>query len=215
MQIYVDLVRDNIESFLASAFPVAKSLLADDRWLDLVRRFVREHSSRTPYFLEISREFIDFLAGSGFDDLPAFMVELCHYEWIELELTVAQGEETSDVEPHGDLLSEAPVVTPFLRLLTYEYPVHRIGAGFQPDSRERTQLVAHRRPDHRVGFMQVNRLAMGLLERLDGRTRGADAIQLMVSQLPHVEPERLRDSGRAALCKFRELGIVRGTKRIT
>ncbi len=217
LQLYVDLVYENIESFLASTFPVTKSLLAGERWSDLVRQFIREHPCTTPFFLEISREFLEFIAARTSENLPPFMVELCHYEWIELDLAVAQGDEAQDVDPDGDPLSGMPVVTPFLRTLAYRYPVHRIGPAFQPAAPpgQATELVAYRRPDYRVGFMQVNQLAMSLLDTLNGHTSGANAIDRIVANLPRLDPVQLRVSGRAALQSFRNAGIVLGTRCTT
>jgi hypothetical protein len=115
MQIYVDLFYNNIESFLASAFPVAKQVLAGERWPALVRQFIHEHGSESPYFLEISQEFLTFLAERKPIGLPPFMLELCHYEWVELALGVAEDEIPEEgVDPGGDLLAGIPVVSPLI-----------------------------------------------------------------------------------------------------
>ena len=52
--IYRDLIYNNIESFLSGGFPVLRSLYSDERWHALVRDFVRDHVSHSPYFLETS-----------------------------------------------------------------------------------------------------------------------------------------------------------------
>ena len=70
MSIYLSLFYNNIENFLASAFPVAKRVLGEKPWHELVREFVHRHPSTSPYFLEISQEFLSFLGdrklqGSG------------------------------------------------------------------------------------------------------------------------------------------------------
>ena len=50
MAIYRDLVYSNMESFIASNFPVIRTLYDDDQWSTLAHEFFREH--QCPSFLE-------------------------------------------------------------------------------------------------------------------------------------------------------------------
>ena len=61
MQIYRQLVFNNLESFLATGFPVVKATLGDKAWPALIRDFLRRHRSKTPYLFEISEEFLAYL----------------------------------------------------------------------------------------------------------------------------------------------------------
>ncbi|TNE83159.1 MAG: DUF2063 domain-containing protein, partial [Gammaproteobacteria bacterium] len=45
MQIYRDLIYNNIESFLASGFPILRSLMDDQRWHEIARDFIHRHQS--------------------------------------------------------------------------------------------------------------------------------------------------------------------------
>ena len=216
MQIYVDLFYNNIESFLASAFPVAKSLFDEDRWRALVRVFVHRHPSESPYFLEISQEFLTFLADSRPGGLPPFMLELCHYEWVELALSVAEEEfPGQDVDPEGDLRCGIPVVSPLIWKLAYRFPVHEIGPAFQPQEpgRQPTQLVVYRRRDDRVRFMEVNTLTMALLDALQpGNVSGAEALEVLAAQVPELDRGVLDREGLAILERLRTAEIIAGTK---
>ena len=64
-------------------------------------------------------------------DLPPFAQELAHYEWVELALDVAE-DEAPVYEAGADLLAGAPVLSPLARPLAYTWPVHRLGAAYQP-----------------------------------------------------------------------------------
>ncbi|MFP6834742.1 MAG: putative DNA-binding domain-containing protein, partial [Pseudomonadales bacterium] len=86
MQIYLDLFYNNIEGFLANGFPITKKLLGSALWHQVARDFVDRHASESPYFLEISQEFLTYLELAKRADLPDFIIELCHYEWVELAL---------------------------------------------------------------------------------------------------------------------------------
>ena len=92
LKIYRDLVYNNVEGFISGGFPVLRSLYRDEDWHQLVREFIDQHRCHTPYFLEISQEFLKFLMQrdeSGPND-PPFLLELAHYEWVELALDVAE-----------------------------------------------------------------------------------------------------------------------------
>lgn len=218
MQIYVDLFYNNIESFLANTFPVAKKVLGDERWHELARAFVHRHPSDSPYFLEISQEFLTFLADSQPADVPPFLLELCHYEWVELALSVAEQEiPSAGIDPAGDLLDGIPVVSPLIWKLGYAYPVHQIGADFQPQTPgdQPTQLVVYRRRDDSIGFMAVNALTMALLDELDGKVTGRQALQQLTARAAGVDPEVVSREGLATLERLRNAEILVGTQSET
>ena len=88
-----ELFYNNVEGFISSGFPVLRELLDDKTWHAMVRDFFSRHRCKTPYFLEISAEFLDYLENErDTSDDPPFIKELAHYEWAELALTVAEQE---------------------------------------------------------------------------------------------------------------------------
>lgn len=215
MQVYVDLFYNNIEGFLAGAFPVAKKVMGEQRWPVLVRAFVHRHPSESPYFLEISQEFLGFLGDRPPLPLPPFLLELCHYEWVELALAVAQEEiPRTGVDRGGDLEHGVPVVSPLIWKLAYAYPVHQIGPEHQPDApgAEATQLVVYRRRDDSVHFLAVNVLTMALLDALDGTRSGAEVLRRLAVEVADLAPEVVYTEGLATLARLRAAEIVLGTR---
>lgn len=92
MQIYRDLFYNNVEGFLANAFPVIRRLSSDAVWHARVRDFFARHRSTAPEFHRMSEEFLKFLQderGQHPDD-PPFLIELAHYEWVELALGLSE-----------------------------------------------------------------------------------------------------------------------------
>ena len=214
LKIYRELIYNNVESFLAGAFPVAKRTLGKGRWPELVRRFVHRHPSESPYFLEISQEFLTFLDALEPEAVPPFLLELCHYEWVELALSVAEDElPEAGVDPQGDLLTGVVVVSPLIWKLAYRFPVHRIGPDHQPETppEEPTQLVVYRRRDDRVRFMEVNALTLALLDAL-GDVSGAAALEQVAARIPEHDPEQLRAAGLETLERLRKAEILLGTR---
>ena len=76
LQVYRDLVYRNIKGFIDSTFPVLCSLHSEAEWEALVREFIREYRCHSPLFLEISEEFIGFLASREQDPTRPWMLEL-------------------------------------------------------------------------------------------------------------------------------------------
>jgi hypothetical protein len=131
----------------------------------LLRAFLAEHRASTPYFLEISQEFIAWLQ-QGYraePDDPAFMLELAHYEWVELALDVSDAQ----LPEHG----WSPLAWP----LAYRWPVQRIGADYQPAVAPEapTLLLVYRDAGLKVRFARLAPLAYRLLalEQGSGRAR--------------------------------------------
>lgn len=202
MQIYADLFYNNIEGFLASGFPVAKKILGEDRWHALVRSFVHLHPSESPYFLEIGQEFLTFLSNlvesSPESGLPPFLLELCHYEWVELALGVSEIEIPQEgVDRQGDLLDHPVAVSPLARRLAYRWPVHQIGPQHVPLEAPAapTELIVYRRRDDRVAFMVVNPLTRRLVELLE---------------LPQLSSKVVYDQGLATIERLRDADVLLG-----
>ena len=172
MKIYERLVYNNIESFISGGFPVLRALYDDDAWHALVRAFVDQHSCHTPYFLEISQEFLQFLMRDyqPRDSDPPFLAELAHYEWVELALDISE-EELPAAEEAEDILAAVVRLSPLAWSLRYRFPVHRIGPGFRPaGASEPTYLVVYRNRADQVGFIELNAVTARLLELIRDNT---------------------------------------------
>ena len=220
MAVYRELFFNNVRDLLAGTFPVSHSILGAGRWSRLVRRFYREHKAHTPYFLELPREFVEWLGARRplQEDEPAFLAELAHYEWVELALSIAEGELPAEaVDPDGDLLVGRPVLSPLAWPLAYRWPVHQLSGEFQPvgPPPSPTFIVAHRAADGRVGFLQVDAPTARLLELMEaGETlSGAALLSRVAAEFGGNDPDTLVARGRGMLATLREREIIIGTAR--
>lgn len=219
LQIYRDLFYNNVEGFVANGFPVLKSLLDDTSWHQLVRRFFRDYRCKTPYFIEIAEEFLNFLQTEQqplHQQFP-FLVELAHYEWVELAVDTSMEQiPTLGFNPNGDMLQGHPLLSPLAHVLTYEYPVHQIKPGFVPLEKSAAPhfLLVYRNLDDRVKFMEINAATaqlMGILTA-DPNLTGLQAVQQMAQLMPQVDLETLTRGARTALEHLRQVGVVLGTE---
>lgn len=215
MKIYSELVYNNNESFLLSCFPVLRKVLGQRRWERLVREFLAAHRSHTPYFRQIPDEFLQFLQDewTGGERYPDYVLELAHYEWIELVLAVSnRDEDTPAHDEDGDLTLGRPVLNPVLANLSYQWPVHRIRprAKVIPDP---TYLLVFRDAKLQLQFMQQSAVAARLLTFLeDGERTGEEAIGLLASEIGLPDPGGLLEFGSAHLRALKQVGAILGSR---
>jgi len=133
MEIYRGLFYRNVENFVSSSFPVLRKLYSDENWHKMVRDFFSNHQSVSPYFKDISKEFLTYVEKEREPQAedPVFIKELAHYEWIEIYLTFTDTEiDLKGIDVQGDLLTGKPALSPLAYLHSYHYPVHKIKPSF-------------------------------------------------------------------------------------
>jgi len=220
MQIYRDLFFNNIQSLLSSNFPVLRTLYTDQEWAHLVRDFYSEHRSQTPLFPEVAKEFLRYLQderGEQEDD-PGFLLELAHYEWVELALSLDERDPASQaVNPKGDLLKGVPVLSPLAWALSYRFPVHQIKPGFEPETapQEPIHLLVYRNFAGDVKFMKLNHISRALLDLLkeNKNASGLELLQEIAERIEYPDPGQLIKAGGELLQELKEKNIVLGTRR--
>jgi hypothetical protein len=215
VQVYRDLVFSNLSSLLSGTFPVLVRILGDSDWRSLVRIFLRDYRAHTPKFGEIAREFVEFLASMPLalsdGPWPPFMVELAHYEWVEMALQQSAAEPLPPSDA-GLLLGRPLQVSPLAWPLAYAWPVQKVGPDYQPQvpPTQPTLLLVRRSEDWSVQFSELSPLAWRLLQRietfplLDGRAQ----LQGLAVEAGMVGSPAFIDSGLALLQQMHGEGVI-------
>ncbi|KXI27176.1 HvfC family RiPP maturation protein [Paraglaciecola hydrolytica] len=166
LSIYRELFFNNILGFLSSGFPVLESLYNTNEWRRLARQFMASHHCRSPYFIDISLEFVEFLSEEYElkPNDPPFLKELAHYEWLELSVSIRKTEQDI-VLWDGQSEVKAVQFSPLASLVSYHYPVHQVSPEFQPQQQgEAVYLVVCRDKQDEVNFVLLNPLTAHLLD---------------------------------------------------
>jgi hypothetical protein len=220
LKIYRELFYNNVENLLANNFPVIRRLLGDTAWHALVRDFYREHRCHTPLFPELGKELLRYLEQrqqEGRGD-PPFLLELAHYEWIELALSL--DEQEIDAVPHdaaGDLLDGVPVPSPLAWPLAYAWPVQQLRPEYRPDVAPEAPtflLVVRNRADQ-VQFKAIDALGFQLMQALHGNDAGLNGralLEALASQLGAPDPAAFVAGGARLLEQLRARDAVLGTR---
>ncbi|MEQ1438111.1 putative DNA-binding domain-containing protein [Fontimonas sp. SYSU GA230001] len=220
LQIYRDLFYNNVEDCLRSAFPVLRRISSDAVWHARVRDFYARHRSRAPQFHRVPEEFLRYLEderGVHPDD-PPFLRELAHYEWVELELSIAPLELSPDLaDPNGDPLAAPPLLSPLAWTLAYDYPVQRIGPDFQPAApgAQPTYLIVNRDRHDQVRFLEVNAVTARLTTLIEAEpaASGRELLLRIAGELQHPDPEVVVAEGARIFAQLRDRDILLGTRR--
>ena len=221
MAIYRELFFNNINAFLSGYFPIAKSIVGDDQWGVLIRGFYRDHTSHTPLFTELAGEFLNYLANERIapTDEPRFITELAHYEWVEGALNLAADPEYDAKLLDGDLLKQAPQVSPLAWLFSYHWPVHEISAAQQPTEELDTPIhfLVYRNTDDKVVFNRLNPMSARLLQLIyepGNITTGTAALKMLVLEMQHPDQDKIISAGSTMLAEWRAKNIILGTHSV-
>lgn len=220
MKVYRELFFNNVHAFLRSAFPVVRKTLGDAAIKKLVRVWYAQHRARTPLFPKMPGEFVAWLATGpeAIASLPRWLPELAAYEWLETELDLATADvDLAGVDPGGDLVDGVPVLSPVARVVSYAWPVHRIGPGFTPDAQpaQPTTLLVYRDRTDRVRFMETNLVTHQLLLLIDadgGRT-GRELLDAITRALPHADSAAVHRAGVKTLEQLRACDALSGARQ--
>ncbi len=218
MGIYRELFYRNVEGFISGGFPVLRSLIADQPWHVMIRDFFAHYRCQTPYFLEISAEFLHYLQTEREpqkQDLP-FMLELAHYEWVEMVADTSDATiPKTGYHSQGDLLSGRPMISPLAYVLHYEFPVHRICQDYLPleTPAQATFLIVHRNAQDEVKFMEINGVTARLLTLIEENPTftGRQAVQALAKEMQHPDPAVMQQCGQQILNQLRDAGIILGS----
>lgn len=212
LAIYRELFFNNVEGFVSSAFPVLHSLYSEDDWLVLVRNFFSQHDCKSPYFLQISEEFMAFLSNEyqRTDADPEYMLELAHYEWVELALSIA------DQDPNegqiDDIQTQPMYFSSLAWRVSYAYPV-QFASSDNPHLNvmdEGNHLVIYRDNDDEIQFVAINGITAHLLQQIESNAgiSFASLLEVMQSVLPQVEAAVLESGLETTLLDLAEKGVL-------
>ncbi len=210
MAVYRDLFFNNIQETLASAFPVLHKVLDAEQWQILCEQFFADFQCHTPYLSRLPYEFVTYLKQSQVND-PPWLIELAQWEWTELELFLAPDANIT-MATTQDVLNDIPMLSPLVRLQNFNYAVHNISVDYLPDApaEQAVHLLAWRKPDDDIGFMQLNAMSARLLEMIrDNKSCTVhDMLSSIAAEYSEFDPAVIMQGGLDALQSFLNNTIV-------
>lgn len=210
LQVYRDLLFNNLQALLAGSFPVLLQVLAAEEWNALCRRYFVEHRCASPLFTEVAAEFVQWLQVLDRPPRP-FLAELAHYEWVEQALQGLDAAVLSSPATAIDAWTTPLQRSPLAWALAYQWPVQQLGRDCQPDAAptQPTFLLARRQADGRIVFSQLSVLAWQLLEQIETAAPCSGQAHLHRLADQHgLQAQALEAPGRALLAQLLDAGVI-------
>lgn len=213
MAIYREIVFNNIFSSVSVCFPVCKNILGVRAWRKLVRQFFANHQANSPIFSEIPQQFLQFL--NDVKDLPAYLQQLAHYEWVELTIGIQQTE-VIKLSKNIDLINEKPILAPANMLLEYDFAVHKISKRHIPNTTEKTCLLVFRNNAHQVKFIELNAMTFQLLTLIqEHEMTGKQALAKLAKETGHPDADAMIRFGSEILANLADQQAIIGSIKIS
>jgi len=219
MAVYRELFYNNVEDFMAGSYPVIRELMDDESWHAMIRDYYSRHKAKTPLFPTMPAEFLDYLQNErNSENDPPFLIELAHYEWIELALAVSdESIDMQTIDPNASLLEASPVISPVALSLSYAFPVHKISPDFKPTHPDNTPtfLVVYRNRQDHVKFLEINAVTFRLLQLISDNPvlTGNEVLNHVASELPGLDRDVVLKNGQRALEDLKSFGIILGARK--
>ena len=143
---------------------------------------------------------------------PVFMLELAHYEWIELDVSIAHEDEQEQKLLTTALTCSALYLSKAARNLSYQFPVQNISNHFMPKepSPQPNCFVVYRDEDDDVQFLATNAmtaLLLSIIEASDGATFD-DVCQQVLAHAPQFNAEQIAQGALVTLNAMVERGVI-------
>lgn len=219
LKVYRELVYNNIQGFIANSFPVLRKIIKDEQWHLMLRDYVCHHQAHTPLFPKMPQEFLQYLQHerTGHNEDYPFLIELAHYEWIEISISMDSRDISfENINEDGDLLEGIPQINPLAMPLGYEWPVHKISTNFLPEEKPQqpTYLLVYRDRNFKMGFIELNPVSARLVEEItkNNNQTGREILNSIAKELNHPEPETVIKGGLDIMLDFKQKDVLLGVK---
>ncbi|HDS0948603.1 TPA: putative DNA-binding domain-containing protein [Stenotrophomonas maltophilia] len=207
LAVYRRLCIDSLDSLLAGSLPRLQAQLGGARWRSLVEHYYAHHVCHTPLFPQIASEFAAWLAVQDTFALPVWAAELAHYESTQQALYI-EAREAGLQQVHAPEADSVLAVSPWVRVLGYQWPVHEDAALPEQPAATPTLLLLRRQADFGLQVEELPPLAYALLSACgDEGARVDDALQAL-ADAHGVAAEELREVAVPVLGELCAAGVL-------
>lgn len=191
MQVYRDLLFNNVCSFINLVFPVARAMLPQQQWQQLLADFFQKSQCQSPLYNDISLQFREYLSEQQHPILKQYpwLAELLQYEWLELYLDTVEIEIPILTEDKNwQLITQ-------VWILAYQYPVYNWTTTTRLEQVEHapSAIMVWRDDLDQVCVEPLSPLFAMLLEQLNQtKLTESDLYQLIKTVLPEFYEQEIQ-----------------------
>ncbi|KAB1064062.1 HvfC family RiPP maturation protein [Salibacter halophilus] len=213
---YRRLVYNVVKGVLDQGFPIAKEIMGEERWDDLVFDFFKRHKCQENEVWKMPSELVEFVDKTNYQEsigLP-YLPELLLFEWLEIQVHGMQDVALPNTQEFGSDLDEALVLNPYLEIAQFQYPVHLRSASEMEANKGHYYLLIYRELDsHLVKFMNLTGFTAILLDTLGQSPKTLrHALNEMGQSLGMEITHEIEQKAIEFIEKMVEKGVVLGVK---
>lgn len=209
MQIYRDLLFNNVCSFIDLVYPIAGAMLPKLQWQKLLAEFFRNEKCQSPFYNDISLQFREYLIDCNHPSLQEYpwLVELLQFEWLELYLDTVEIEKTTVTQQ-----SEWQLTTQ-VWVLVYQYPVYEWLSTMTISQVESmpSAIMVWRNDQHNICVERLSPLFAMLIEQINQKELLEIDIRHLISStfldFSSVQVQTLIDELSALLTRLKLLNV--------
>lgn len=183
--VYKDLIRGNIASFVNNNFPLSAEILGKRKWDSLINEFIRSYKIASPFFFDIATEFLLFMNGAIKKPKPLYLLELAHYELLDIALFHADNPPLPNNMQRFSKFNMVPIPNPVMQLCSYQWPVNLVTGKETKLARttEPTYIVIFRNRELETERLVLNSMSANLLFSIINN-KDKDADTLIIENTP-------------------------------
>ena len=163
MQIYRDLLFNNVCSFINLVYPVTRAMLPELQWQKLLNEFFQKAKCDSPFYNDISLQFREYLTDCQHPSLQQYpwLAELLQFEWLELYL------DTVEIEEKKFFPASAWQLNTHVWILVYQYPVYLWTMEHQYFEHSPSAVMVWRNQHDQICVEQLSPLFACLIEQIN------------------------------------------------
>lgn len=185
LHLYRELLLNNMRSFVETVYPVAKSLLPEATWQQLVHDFFAQSACSSPFYHDISLHFREYVEHTQLPLIESYpwLLELLQYEWLELYLDTLVLEESTVAQDsnaaHADWRLKCSVW-----VLVYQYPVYawQVGQALEQLAPQPSAIMVWRDAEDQIRVEPLNAIFAILIEQLSQAAMSSQHLQQVLQQ---------------------------------
>ena len=209
-RLFFNVTKDGLES----AYPIAFSIIGEEKFTQLAQDFFANHKAQTNLYWQMPFELIEFCKTHKYAaqfEMPYFY-ELLYFEWLEIEVQNMQDASIPNYTEANDLLNNKLVINGNYSLVHFEYPVHKLKAKQLIENKGNYYLLAYRTLENfEVKFLELSPFVVSIFEQLTSQnTTGIDAIKQTGELFQVKNEEVLLENGIKSLDYLKEKDVILG-----
>ena len=183
---YRRLVFNVIHNTLSQAYPIAKEILGNEKWDNLVNEFFINHDPQEAQIWRMPFELYEYIDKVNYSEKIGieYLDQLVYFEWLEIELFGMKDEVIPEFTDQGDILNDELVLNPYLIITHLQYPFHKNNHEELIENKGDYFIITYRDiKTDKVNFFEISPLFAVILEELIENKIALDSIVFTIDKL--------------------------------